>query len=66
MSTVTADLNSSAYRTVNNIPAERLLFKTNYNGQQSNLVLQYKGESYRVALDLQSQLKAAMNKPIGL
>lgn len=66
VSTVTADANSSAYQTINNIPAERLLSETNYNGQQSDLVMQYKSELYRVGRDLQSQLRTAMNKPIGL
>ncbi len=47
------------------IPAELFVFQTKANGQQRALILKYKAEVYRVARDLQSQLRAAMSKPAG-
>lgn len=46
-------------------PAELLVFQTKINGAQRALVLKYKAELYRVARDLQSQVRAAMSKTVG-
>ncbi|GAB3300409.1 hypothetical protein GCM10027511_15530 [Hymenobacter humi] len=46
-------------------PAERFVFETKVNGKQRPLTLQYKTELYRVAQDVQAQLRQAMSKPAG-
>ena len=47
------------------VPAELLVFDTKLNGRQRPLILQYKTELYRVAQDIQRQLREAMSKPVG-
>jgi hypothetical protein len=45
--------------------AEKLVFTTKVNGQQRPLIRQYKAELYRVARQVQQQLRTAMDKPVG-
>ena len=45
--------------------AEKLVFDTKLNGRQRPLIRQYKAELFRVAQQVQQQLRAAMGKPVG-
>jgi len=56
---------STQIGTAGSAPAERFVFATRTNGTQRALTLQYKAELYRVAREVQGQLRAAMRKPVG-
>ena len=45
--------------------AEKVVFSTKVNGRQPRLIRQYKAELYRVAQQVQQQLRAAMGTPVG-
>lgn len=45
--------------------AEKLVFDKKTNGQQRAIVRQYKAELYRVAQQVQQQLRTALSKPVG-
>ena len=45
--------------------AEKVVFNTKLNGRQRSLIRQYKAELYRVARQVQQQLRTAMDKPVG-
>lgn len=45
--------------------AEKVVFDTKFNGRQRAVVRQYKAELFRVAQQVQQQLRAAMGKPVG-
>lgn len=45
--------------------AEKVVFNTKINGRQRAVIRQYKAELYRVAQQVQQQLRAAMDKPVG-
>ena len=54
-----------SYGGVSGTPAERVIFDTKYSGKQRAIIIKHKTELYRVALDVQQQLRAAMGKPVG-
>lgn len=45
--------------------AEKVVFDTKLNGRQRPLIRQYKAELYRVARQVQQQLRTFMDKPVG-
>ena len=45
--------------------AEKLVFNLKPNGKQRAVIRQYKAELYRVAQQVQQQLRTAMSKPVG-
>jgi hypothetical protein len=54
-----------SYGGASGTPAERLIFAATPNGKQRTIALKHKTELYRVAQELQQQLRAAMSKPVG-
>lgn len=55
----------SSFGGVSGTPVERVLFDTKLSGKQRAIVVKQKTELYRVAQELQQQLRAAMGKPVG-
>jgi len=45
--------------------AEKVVFDTKLNGRQRAAIRQYKAELFRVAQQVQQQLRAALDKPVG-
>ncbi|MET4075957.1 DUF4468 domain-containing protein [Hymenobacter sp. UYCo722] len=45
--------------------AEKVVFDTRFNGKQRAVIRQYKAELFRVAQQVQQQLRTALDKPVG-
>lgn len=54
-----------SYGGMSSTPAERVIFDTKLNGKQRAIATKHKTELYRVAQEVQQQLRAAMSKPVG-